>query len=191
MGKINKNEKGITLIALIITIIVMMIIAAVSVYEGKKIVTDAKIETLETNMLAIKAKAKGYIEEVEAETWNASDKDGKMEEILTGEKYGMGKVTIDEIEIKKQIKEQMETEDFKSYKVTENTLKIMGLNDLANDVKNEGDEYIIVYSIKNDTQNGKNSTIQIDVVYTNGVSYKGERCYTLSKLQSLLEGTQN
>ena len=64
-----KSSSGITLVALAITIIVMMIIATISIYEGTKVIKEAKVQTLETNMLAIKAKAKTYVEEVEAATW--------------------------------------------------------------------------------------------------------------------------
>lgn len=59
----NKNNKGITLVALVITITVLLIIAGISVYNGKETIKKAQLEELKTNMLFIQAKAKEYVEE--------------------------------------------------------------------------------------------------------------------------------
>lgn len=81
-----KNEKGITILALVITIIVLLIIASISINAGSQLVEQAKIQTIETNMLAIRAKAKSYAEEIEAATWALSEgKETKRAELF-GEK---------------------------------------------------------------------------------------------------------
>ena len=72
MSEIN-NNKGITLLALAITIIVLSIIAGISINAGKQAIDQAEFQTIETNMLIIKAKAKSYAEEIEAATWALSD----------------------------------------------------------------------------------------------------------------------
>ena len=59
-----KKQKGITLIALTITIIVMIIIASITIYAGIDLIQQAKLQDLVTNMLLIQAKAKEYVEEV-------------------------------------------------------------------------------------------------------------------------------
>ena len=59
-----KNEKGITLIVLAVTIIIMLIIASIAIYSGTESIKNAKLEALKTNMLLIQAKAKEYVEEV-------------------------------------------------------------------------------------------------------------------------------
>ena len=59
-----KNEKGITLVALAITIIVLLIIAGIGYNYGKEAIQKAQLEELRTNMLLIEAKAKGLVEEV-------------------------------------------------------------------------------------------------------------------------------
>lgn len=59
-----KQEKGITMIALIVTIVVMIIIAAIAIYSGKDTIKKANLESLKTNMLLIEAKTRGYVEEV-------------------------------------------------------------------------------------------------------------------------------
>lgn len=61
------NNKGITLIALIITIIVMLIIASITVYGGSKIIKKAQKEDVKTNMLLLQAEIKNYVEQARFE----------------------------------------------------------------------------------------------------------------------------
>ena len=58
-----KSNKGITLVALVITIVVMMIIASIATYYGTEAIKKANLENIRTNMLLINAKAKEYCEE--------------------------------------------------------------------------------------------------------------------------------
>ena len=54
----HRNEKGITLVALIVTIIVMIILAAATIYIGIEVVSRARVEEVKTNMLAIQGRAR-------------------------------------------------------------------------------------------------------------------------------------
>lgn len=54
---ILKQTKGITIIALIVTIIIMLILATVSIEFGKGEVQKAKLEDMKTTMLLIKGRA--------------------------------------------------------------------------------------------------------------------------------------
>jgi len=54
----RQNQKGITLIGLLITIIVIVIIAGVSIYTGRDLLNEAKTTELETNILLIQAAGK-------------------------------------------------------------------------------------------------------------------------------------
>ena len=60
--QINK-ERGVTLVALVVTIAVLSIIAGIAIYTGKDTIKRANLEELRTNMLLIEAKAKGLVEE--------------------------------------------------------------------------------------------------------------------------------
>lgn len=73
MGK----QSGITIVALIITIVVMLILAAITIELGNDVVNNAKVEDIKTNMLSIKAKAK-----IIAEQYNFKDIEN-----LVGTKY--------------------------------------------------------------------------------------------------------
>lgn len=59
-----KDEKGVTLITLTVTIVVLLIISGISIYSGRETIRKARIEEMKTNMLLIQAKTKEYVEEV-------------------------------------------------------------------------------------------------------------------------------
>ena len=52
-----KNEKGVTLVALIITIIVMIILASITIAASSNLNKESQVKNLKTNMLLIQAKA--------------------------------------------------------------------------------------------------------------------------------------
>lgn len=58
-----KNNKGITIVSLVIVIIVLIIIAGVSIGVGGNVIKSAKLQSINTNMLLIQAKAKVIAEE--------------------------------------------------------------------------------------------------------------------------------
>ena len=68
-----KNNKGITLAALTITIIIILIIAGIVIYNGSKLVDDAKYEDVKTNMLLIQAEIKNYVEQAKFENKKLED----------------------------------------------------------------------------------------------------------------------
>ncbi len=58
-----KNRNGITIIALLITVIIMLILAGVGLYFGTDAIRRARLEDIRTNMLSIKTKAKIIVEQ--------------------------------------------------------------------------------------------------------------------------------
>lgn len=61
-NNITKSSKGITLIALVITIIIMLILAAITLNYGTGEVEKAKLEDLKITMLLIQGRAKIVID---------------------------------------------------------------------------------------------------------------------------------
>lgn len=59
----KSRTKGITLISLVVTVVVLIILAGITIYSGKGTIERAKLEELKTNMLLIQAKAREYVEE--------------------------------------------------------------------------------------------------------------------------------
>ena len=68
-----REQKGITLIAITLTVIVMLIIASITVYYGTDLIQEVKLQDLKTNMLLIQAKTKEGVEEVNFQSKNIND----------------------------------------------------------------------------------------------------------------------
>lgn len=171
-----KENRGITIIALVIMIIVITILAGISITQGTDLIKTSKVETFVTNMITIRAKAKVYAEEVNAETWDLEDKSSKKEELYL-EKYKMKK-SKKEDEIISRVDSNINTGNgCECYEISKETLKQMGLEDLAKE-STDG-EYAVVY----DASDYKN----LDIVYVSGIDYKKVKYYTLSSLQEKVE----
>ena len=168
-----KNKSGITLIAMIITIIVIIILVGISVGEGTKLIKRAKIESLMTNMIMIKANAKIYAEEVNAQIWDLSDQDkvSKRKELFQ-DIYDMVEGNNSVIaKVDSSINDQNGCE---VYNITTDTLNKMGLSDLANE--SEDGEFVVVYNSADYTK--------LEIVYPSGVPYENINYYSLTDLQN-------
>lgn len=62
MNKKLMEEKGVTLIVLVVTIIALLILASITMTGGTDIINKSQLEGLKTNMLLIQTKAKEYVE---------------------------------------------------------------------------------------------------------------------------------
>ena len=58
-----KNNKGITILALIITILVLLVLTSVSLGTGYSVITDIKLGRTVANMALVKAKAETIYEQ--------------------------------------------------------------------------------------------------------------------------------
>jgi Tfp pilus assembly protein PilE len=168
-----KNNKGVTLTSLIITIIVLIIISAITSNIGKEVIQEAKLQDLRTNMLLIQAKVKIYAEEV---TFQTANLDSNKEEDLA---------KITEIKVSKYKGTPLErcntiiqtaaqnagitvTTDF--YYLSSENLSEMGIN-----LKEQKDAY---YLVKYDISN-------TEVVFTKGIKYKEKTYYKLSEINQI------
>ena len=104
-----KNQRGITLIALAVTIIVMLILTAIGVSTGMSIIKTANLQELSTNMLLVQARAK-----VAAEKYNF-DQDLNN---LIGEPIDTSSIA------------QIQGATDLTYKLGQNELNTMGLRNL-------------------------------------------------------------
>ena len=94
------NDKGITIISLVIMIIVISIIAGISITQGTTLIKQIKVDNYKTNMISIKAKAKVIAEEVNSKTWNVAteEKSAKKQELFQND-YAMEKVETLDVKI--------------------------------------------------------------------------------------------
>jgi len=190
--KILKEEKGITLIALVITVILLFIIGGISIMGGTDLVNTAKAETVETNMLTIKAKAKEYIENVDSKNWALDDKEVKDEydrltkkefenrKQLTGDKYQL--TLIDDTNKTTYINYSTwyidTTDKYTYYALDKKALDKMDLSNIYED----GKVYIVRYPL----EDGNIENLKMDIIYANGIEYKDVTYYNLSELEKAL-----
>lgn len=166
----NKN-KGVTLVSLVITIIILLIITGISVYSGKEVIKQAQLEEMKTNMLLIKAKAKGYVEEANFKMGKNPD-DTKKSEIRTEVYINTAKLApATDITAHSSIP----TSD--CYKLTQEAIEEWGLNEIK--VK-EGENYLIQFK---DTINDQNTILSVEIYNTKG--YNGK--YSLTEIEQIEE----
>ena len=173
----KKNNSGITLLALVIIVIVLIIIASISVYEGRELIAKSRVQTLETNMLLIQAKAKSYAEEIDAKIWTESDskKDELRNRAFKDDKKFSDPVTVEQKYLD-QISDEIKN-NYIAYTITDEALKNMSLEDIKNE------SYIVIYN--------KEDFNKIDIIYADGVKYKGNNYFTLSELKKVLSSESN
>lgn len=178
-----KKNKGITMVSLVITIIILLILASISIGVGNNVIKKSELENLKTNMLLIKVKGKEYIENANfnlgttIDTVAEEEKNNRIQkakEKLKGEEIqeesifnGNINLTMDNITIDN-------TNYIYYYKLTTQNLKDIGFSNVESDENNGW--YIIKYDIKN---------VQVEVYNTKGFEKEGKKYYTLSEIQNL------
>ena len=152
----KKNENGITLVVLTITIIVLIILAGITVYNGKDSIQKANLEGLKTNMLLIETKAREFVEnasfDLGIDPQNATDEmKTNAQSELNGEDKGT-LVTADDAIISQLLNigiSQADIDNENVYKLTTENLEKMGINEVESN--DEEGWYVIVYNIDDTT----------------------------------------
>ena len=152
-----KNNKGITMVALVVTIIVILILAGISIGQGDKAIKISQLENLRTNMLLIQTKSKEYLENANFNLGtnidNVTEEEktnrvNKAKENLKGTEITDGNIFDGNINITTEQITQDNTNYIYYYKLTTEDLEKMGLKNVeSNDKKGW---YIVKYDIKND-----------------------------------------
>ena len=155
----KKNDKGITMLSLVVMLVVLMMLATITMYYGNSAMKEAKLQDLKTNMLLIQAAVKGDLEKYHFETSNLSDSEkiSKKSQYLKGIPIENAesdiKVKFDalanntEIQLKTQISDdyQQVGGKFDYYYLDTNTLSQLGLKDVQSN--DENGYYIVAYSM--------------------------------------------
>lgn len=154
------SNKGITLVSLVITIIVMLILAGVTITVGYSIVEKANLENLKTNMLLIQAKAKTSLEEYHF---------SKDETNLIGTK-----ISDADKNIIIKLNNTIGTDVIDNWYYLQDTdLEQMSLSN----IKLPKNEY---YLVKYDEEN-----LDVEVLYTKGYTKGNQTKYTLTDLKNM------
>lgn len=158
-----RSEKGITLMVLVITAVVLLILAGVGIKYGSDAIEKATLEEIRTNMLLVEAKAKEYVEEANFKMGISPD-DTKKAEVRK-------EVYEDEAKLQPAsgVSAPSEIPVNDCYLVTEETRNLWGLNDIQLD---EGENYLIKFDDTN---------LTVEVYNTKG--YNGH--YSLTDIDNL------
>lgn len=173
-----KKNKGITIITLVITIVILLILSAITIETGGNIIEQSKIENLKTNMLLIKVKGKEYLENAnfklgtKIETVSEEERNKRIE---TAKSELKGEDITNNISEYENIIKKEESQYIFYYKLNNQNLIEMGLTNVKSDEK-EG-WFIIKYDIQN---------IIIEVYNTKGIGNEEGRYYSLNQLENLI-----
>lgn len=138
---INKNNKGITLVSLVITIIILIIITSVTIYTGNNVIKQVTLQNVNTDMMLIKAKVKTIAEQAKFNKDNSNYKGTPLVQVFDNKK------------IDKLVDEEIVEDITKYYLLSKSDLDSMGLEkiDIADGylVNYENEEVIYVKGFKN------------------------------------------
>ncbi len=171
-----KNNKGITLTTLVITIIILLILSSITVFGGMSLIKRANVESLKTNMLLIQAEAKAIAEEVNfrENALNTEDQDNetKINAIRAELLEGQTQVSTDAT-IKNKMNFLGTEEDLSNYyALTQEALQNMHVDTKVP----EGEYYVVEYNFE---------SLDVKVYYTKGYNYKGTTYHALSDLEEI------
>lgn len=172
-----KNNKGITMIVLVLTIIILLILASISIGTWNNVVEQSKLENIKTNMLLIEVKAK---EAAKDSNFNL----GTSYESLTDENQRIERLQQAKLQLKGEIIENVNELNIGVLK-GEDELEIfcrlsteditnMGITNVISDDRNG--YYIVKYDIRN---------IGVEIYNTKGFKLENRTYYSLTDLQSL------
>ena len=160
-------EKGITLISLSVTIVVLLIIAGIAFNTGSDSIKKAQLQELETNMLLIKAKARGYVEEATFKMGINPD-EAKKEEVRN-QVYGKGSDEGAQLEKVTSVPTELGIADIATcYWLTTEAKEKWGLEKM----KSEENEYLIKFD---------EVDVTVEVYNLNG--YNGK--YSLTEIEQI------
>lgn len=175
-----KENKGVTMLVLVITIIVLAIIAGISIGKGNNVIKRSQLESIKTNMLLIKVKAKQYVEDANFKLGTNPTPEEKATRIEEAKKEFIGEQIIDSgifngniNKTKEEIDKDIENYIF-YYKMSTDNLKQMGLSNVNSD-ENSG-WFIIKYDVQN---------VDIEIYNTKGFESQEKKFYSLSEIQDL------
>lgn len=160
-----KQEKGITLTVLVTTIIVLLIIAGIGINYGRDTIQKAHLEELETNMLLIKAKAKGLVEEANTKIGLPTASDYAEKQTSVRQELYIGTAGMVKVDTAPSGIPQADN----LYEVTEKTLSNWGLDDIELE---ENEKYIVELD-----------DVNTEVEVYNTIGYDGK--YSLTEIENI------
>lgn len=151
----KSNERGITIISLLITVVVLIIVTSVAVYTGTDIIKQANLQTINTNMMLIQAKTKTIAEQAKFNKDTSNYKGTLISNVSDNQK------------ILKLVDDGVIDDTSKYYLLSSNDLQDLGLQNI--DIE---DGYVVNYETE-------------EVIFVKGFESNGTTYYKLSELKTV------
>ena len=152
----KRNQKGITIVSLVITIIILLIIGGTTVYIGTSVIKQATLQTVNTNMMLIQAKTKTIAEQAKFNN-NKDNYKGTVLSDVSGNK-----------KIDKLLETGIIEDTSKYYLLSQDDLVSMGLEKI--DIE---DGYIVNYETE-------------EVIYVKGYENEGVTYHKLNDMKNVV-----
>lgn len=173
-----RENRGVTMLALVITIILLLIVAGISLDAGNDVIQRSNLENLKTNMLLLKGKVKEYVENANFEL--GTDESKYQERIATaksklkGTEITNSSIFDGNIGITQSTLNTDNTNYIYYYKISTQDFIDIGITNIKSDDKNSW--YIVRYDVKN---------AGIEVYNTDGFEYEDSKKYSLTDIQNI------
>lgn len=161
-----EDNRGITLVALVVTIIVLLILAGIGINTGISSMEKVKLEELKTNMLLIEAKARECVEEANFRMGATTDE--TVVESVRKEIYEVNN-KLEKANSTNVPNSLGEIDLTDCYVITQETFDLWGLNKIK---LSEDEKYLVRFNEKE---------IKVEEVY-NTKGYDGK--YSLTGIES-------
>lgn len=152
----KRNENGITIVSLVITIILLLIIGGITVTIGTQVIKQATLQTVNTNMMLIQAKTKTVAEQAKFNN-NKDNYRGTVLSEVSGNK-----------KIDKLLEKGIIEDTSKYYLLSQDDLVSMGLEKI--DIE---DGYIVNYETE-------------EVIYVKGYENQGVTYHKLNDMKNVV-----
>lgn len=172
-----KNDKGITMVVLVLTIIILLILAGISIGTWNNVIEESNLENIKTNMLLIEVKAKELAQNANFNLGTSYD--SIVDETQKNERLQQAKLQL-KGEIIENINEfniglEKGTDELEIYyKLSTEDINNMGITNIKSDSKNGW--YIVKYNIRN---------IEVEIYNTKGFEAENKIYYSLTDIQNL------
>ena len=160
-----EDNRGITLVALVVTIIVLLILAGIGINTGISSMEKVKLEELKTNMLLIEAKARECVEEANFRM-GGSTEDTVVDSVRTEIYETNNRLEKADSTNVPNIPDEIDLDN--CYVITQETFDLWGLNKIK---LSEDEKYLVKFN---------ESRIEVEVYNTKG--YDGK--YSLKEIES-------
>lgn len=160
-----EDNRGITLVALVVTIIVLLILAGIGINTGISSMEKVKLEELKTNMLLIEAKARECVEEANFRMGGSTEE--TVVDAVRTEIYEVNN-KLEKADSTNVPNNTGEIDLTDCYVITQETFDLWGLNKIK---LSEDEKYLVKFN---------ESEIKVEVYNTKG--YDGK--YSLTEIES-------